>query len=98
MRVTMIQDRTKQKRKDKSARCAEKHGRYRRIRPIHRLIRPNRPPRTAVAAIGSTLRLTRRPGQPVLTLNERPYGKCRLQSLAVRHRTQMRVVLCVLAP
>lgn len=79
MRATMIQVRTEQERQDRSARCAEKHGRYRRIRPIHGLIRPNRPPRTGAAAIRSTVRLTRGPGQPIQPLTGRPHGESRLE-------------------
>lgn len=77
--MTTIHVQTERKRQDWSVRCAEKPGGYRRMTPVDDLIRPNRPPRTAVAAISSTERLTRRPGQPIFTLNERPLGECRLK-------------------
>jgi hypothetical protein len=65
MRMTMIQVRTEQKRQDRSARCAEKPGGYRRMTPVDGLIRPNRRPRTGGAAIRSIERLTRRLRQPI---------------------------------
>jgi hypothetical protein len=81
MRMTAIHAQTERKRQDGSVRCAEKPGGYRRMTPVDDLIRPNRPPRTAVAAISSTERLTRRPRQPILTLYGRPHGKCRATPL-----------------
>jgi len=81
MRMTAIHAQTERKRQDGSVRCAEKPGGYRRMTPVDDLIRPNRPPRTAVAAISSAERLTRRPRQPILTLYGRPHGKCRATPL-----------------
>ena len=78
MRVTAIHAQTERKRQDRSARCPEKPGGYRTMTPVDGLIRLNRRPRTGAAVIRSTVRLTRRAGQPILPLTGRPLGECRV--------------------
>ena len=77
MRVTSKLARTERKRQVRSICCPAKPGNFCRMTPVHGLIRPNRRPRTAVAAIRRAERLTRRHREATFTSTGRPLGECR---------------------
>ena len=100
MRVIANQAQTERKRLARSVCCPEKPGGYRRMTPVHGLMRPNRRPRTAVAVIRSTERLTRRQRQDKISQRGRPLGECRRILLMLRRHAHVlrRPKPCPLTP